>query len=157
MDFFSKLGKKASETYQITKEKATTITEELKIKGKINDAKERIEELYLEIGKKVFEEINAGNDVIREEINQKVEEINRKKEEIEKANAEILALKKLKKCISCGAEMDINNGFCSNCGKRQSVPQEKIEVKEESNVEAKEVEVIEVKDIENVEEKKETE
>ena len=36
MDFFSKLGKKASKTYQITKEKAVNLSEELKLKGKIN-------------------------------------------------------------------------------------------------------------------------
>ena len=37
MDFFSKLGKKASETYQATKEKAVNLSEELKLKSKISD------------------------------------------------------------------------------------------------------------------------
>ena len=32
MDFFDKLSKKASETYQVTKEKASNLSEELKIK-----------------------------------------------------------------------------------------------------------------------------
>ena len=44
MNFLSKLGKKASETYQVTKEKATNLSEELKLKGKINDLKDKIEE-----------------------------------------------------------------------------------------------------------------
>ena len=34
MDFFNKLGKTASKTYQATKEKATNLSEELKIKSK---------------------------------------------------------------------------------------------------------------------------
>ena len=38
MDFFNKLGKKASETYQVTKEKTVKFSEEMKLKGKINDA-----------------------------------------------------------------------------------------------------------------------
>lgn len=45
MDFFNKLGKKASETYQATKEKATTISEELKLRGKISDLKSKIEDI----------------------------------------------------------------------------------------------------------------
>ena len=35
MDFFNKLGKKATETYQITKEKTSKISEELKLRNKI--------------------------------------------------------------------------------------------------------------------------
>jgi len=46
MDFLNKLGKKASETYQATKEKATTLSEELKLKGKISDLKEKIQKVY---------------------------------------------------------------------------------------------------------------
>ena len=157
MDFFSKLGKKASETYQVTKENVSNLTEELKIKGKINESKDKIEGLYLEIGKKVYQEIKENRDVVREEIADKIEEITTLKEKIEKAELEILALKKLKKCINCGEAIDINDGFCSNCGKRQSIPQQKVEIQEEENIEAKEAEVVEVKDIENVEQKKEEE
>ena len=63
MDFFNKLGKKASETYQATKEKATTISEELKLRGKISDLKSKIEDIYTEIGKIVYDEMKAQNDV----------------------------------------------------------------------------------------------
>lgn len=150
MDFFSKLGKKASETYQITKEKATTLTEELKIKGQINDCKDKIEDLYKEIGKKVYEEMKINNDVAQELILEKVEEIKKLEDKIEKAQSEILSLKKLKKCINCGAEIDEKDGFCSNCGKRQIIKQEEnIEIHEENTVEAKEAEVIEVNNVEN--------
>lgn len=151
MDFFSKLGKKASETYQITKEKAATLTEELKLKGQINDAKDKIEDLYKEIGQKVFEEIKAGNDVVREEISEKIEEISKLQEKIEKTQVEILALKKLKKCASCGAELELDSEFCSKCGLKQEKPEkqeENVEIQEESNPNAQEAEVVEVKDVE---------
>lgn len=148
MDFLSKIGKKANETYKFTKEKASNISEELKIRGKISDLKEKVEKLYKEIGEKVFKEVTSGNDVSKEEITEKCEEIARLKEDIEKAEIEILALKKIKKCSECGADLDINAEFCSKCGKKQ--PQvEKVEVKsEETDRAVKEAEVIEVKDSE---------
>ncbi len=148
MDFFSKLGKKASQTYQITKEKATTLTEELKIKGKISEAKDKIEDLYKEIGKKVFEEVKNGRDVIREEISEKTDQIMKLQEQIEKSEIEILALKKIKKCENCGTELELKAEFCSKCGKQQTkIETENIHISEE-NHEAQEAEVIEVKDIE---------
>ena len=60
MDFFSKLGKKASKTYQATKEKAVNLSEELKIKGKISEIKDKINDIYTEIGKTVYNEIKEA-------------------------------------------------------------------------------------------------
>ena len=154
MDFFSKLGKKASKTYQITKEKATTLSEELKLKGKISESKDKIEDLYKKIGEKVFEEMTAGKDVVKEEILDKIEEIAILKDNIEKLNIEILALKKLKKCDNCGLELELDAEFCSKCGKHQEKP-EKVEIHEEPKNDAQEAEVVEVKDVENVQESQE--
>ena len=149
MDFFSKLGKKATETYQITKEKAAKVSEELKLKGKISDNKDKIEDLYKEIGEKVYKEIKNDRDVSREEIQSKVDEISSLKADIEKLETEILALKKIKKCDGCGIELEIDAEFCSKCGKKQEKP-ENIEIKEENEqINAEEAEVIEVNDTQN--------
>ena len=51
MDFFNKLGKKTTEAYQTAKEKTTKLSEELKLKGKISDCKEKIDNEYKAIGK----------------------------------------------------------------------------------------------------------
>ena len=150
MDFFSKLGKKATETYQITKEKATIISEELKLKGKISGAKEDIEDLYKEIGKKVFEEVKSGKDVIKEEIIDKIEKISELEDKIKKLECQILALKKIKKCNECGMELELDAEFCSKCGKKQEKT-EQVEIHEEVSQDAKEADVIEVSDIENSE------
>lgn len=144
MDFLNKLGKKASETYQATKEKATTISEELKLKGKISDLKSKIQKDYTEIGEIVYKEIKAGKDVEKEEITAKCEEISRANDEISKLETEILAVKKIKKCSNCGAELEIDAEFCSKCGKEQPKI-EKVEIVEEAS--AKDAEVIEVKDV----------
>lgn len=147
MDFFNKLGKKASETYQVTKEKASNLSEELKIRGKISELKEKISKNYSEIGEIVYNEVKDGKDVSRDTIVEKCEEISRKKDEIAKLENQILSIKKVKKCVECGFELNIDDEFCSKCGKAQPKI-EKVEVKQEP-VNAKEAEVVEVNDIEN--------
>lgn len=147
MNFFDKLGKKASKTYQVTKEKAVNLSEELKLKSKISDIKEKIDNLYNEIGKTVYNEMKDGKDVSKEEVASKCEEISNLNDEIQKIESEILALKKVRKCVNCGEELELQDLFCSKCGAKQ--PElEKVEVKEEPTTEAKEAEVIEVNDVE---------
>lgn len=145
MDFFNKLGKKASETYQATKEKASNISDELKLRGKISEEKEKIEKLYKEIGEIVYNEIKDGKDASRDTIVPKCDEISKVKDQISKLEAEILAVKKIKKCTSCGTELDINAEFCSKCGKEQPKA-EKVEIKEDIP-QAENAEVVEVSDL----------
>ena len=137
MDFLNKLGKKASEAYHATKEKASDISEEIKLKSKVNSLEEKV----------VYQEVKAGKDVSKDEITIKCEEISRKKDEIAKLKAEILAVKKIKKCESCGVELDITAEFCSKCGKEQPKI-EKVEIKENVEATTKEAEVIEVNNVE---------
>lgn len=157
MDFFNKLGKKANEAYKVTKEKATEaykvtkekasdISEEIKLKSKINSLEEKNYEIYAEIGEIVYNEVKDGKDVSKEEVTSKCEEISRNKDEIEKLKTDLLAVKKIKKCANCGEELDIDVDFCSKCGKEQPKI-EKVEIKEEPET-AKEAEVVEVKDAE---------
>lgn len=147
MDFFNKLGKKASQTYQATKEKATNLSDELKLRGKISEKKEKMEKLYKEIGEIVFNEVKDGKDASRDVILPKCDEISKIKDEISKLEAEILAVKKIKKCTNCGTEIDINAEFCSKCGKEQPKV-EKVEIKEEPT-QVENAEVVDVTDVNN--------
>lgn len=158
MDFFNKLGKKANEAYKVTKEKATEaykvtkekasdISEEIKLKSKINSLEEKNYEMYAEIGEIVYNEVKDGKDVSKDEVTAKCEEISRNKDEIEKLKTDLLAIKKIKKCANCGEELDITVEFCSKCGKEQPKI-EKIEIKEEPQAEVKEAEVVEVNNVE---------
>ena len=143
MDFFSKLSKKASETYQATKEKAVSLSEELKLKSKISDLKDKIEKIYNEIGKTVYNEVKDGRDVSKEEILEKCEEISRYKDDIEKLQTEILTLKKVVKCSNCGEDLDLGDSFCYKCGSKQ--PEiEKVEIKKEDEQDVKNAEVVEI-------------
>ena len=150
MDFFDKLSKKASETYKLTKEKTSQISGELKLRNKMNNSKDRIDELYSEIGKIVYEAHKKNEELSKDDIRPKCEEIAREEEEIEKAEIEILALKKIKKCVNCGAELDEKDEFCSKCGKEQPKEEKiEVEVKESASEGAKEAEVTEVKNVES--------
>lgn len=139
MGFFNDLGKKASEAYNVTKEKTTKLSGELKLKGKISDYKNKIEDIEFEIGKIVYAEFKSGtkgqND---EEIQAKCEEIVGLENDIKKAEEDILALKDIKKCVSCGAEISKDMEFCSKCGTKQPEIEKVEEVVEESVEEEKE-------------------
>lgn len=155
MDFFNKLSKKTNEVYQGAKEKTVKLSEEIKLRNKIGDLKDKVEKEYLEIGKAVYEKMKVGEDASKEEITPKCEEISRLKDEIEKVESDILALKNIKKCASCGAELDVNAEFCSKCGTAQpKVEKVEVEVAEEP-ADVEETEVTEVKDAEAEEENKE--
>ena len=154
MDFFNKLTQKTSEVYQGAKEKTVKLSEEIKLKNKISDLKSKIDDKYLEIGKAVYASMQKGEDASKEEIAPKCEEITKFNEEIEKVQADILALKNIKKCVKCGVELDSAAEFCSKCGTAQpKVEEVKVEVAEEPE-KAEEAEVTEVKDVE-AEDKKE--
>ena len=60
MEFFEKIGKKASETYKSAAEKTSKVASETKLKMKIGDCNSQIKDLYKEIGKKVYEKIEVN-------------------------------------------------------------------------------------------------
>ena len=79
----------------------------------------------------------------------KLDEIAKKEDEISKAETEILTLKKIKKCINCGAELNCKDEFCSKCGTKQpEIKTEEVKVENEASEEAKETEVTEVVTVE---------
>ena len=145
MNFFNKLGKKASETYQLTKEKTSKISEELKLRNKINENKNNIEEIYNEIGKCVYNEFKTGEKC--DKMTEKCEQITALEEENCRIEDKILGIKNIKKCINCNSEITKDSEFCSKCGTKQPV-EEKIEIKEKPTQEAKDAEVVEIKDSE---------
>ena len=149
MNFFDKLGRKANETYKVAKEKTVSLTEELKIKGKINEINDKIESIYAEIGKFVYTELKDGRDASRDVVTEKCNEISTLNDELEKLRTDLLALKNIKKCVKCNAEMDLKSEFCSNCGEKQPKIEPKVEVKNEEPADAQDANVIEVNDVEN--------
>ena len=128
MGFFNDLGKKTSET-------TSKITKEAKLKMKISENKNKIKDLYEEIGKNIYEDFTKAEKTNAEAIEEKCKSIDELNKEIENANKEILVLNHKKICEKCNAEMEDTALFCPKCGEKQNIEKNDSE-------EAKEVEVL---------------
>lgn len=130
MEFFDKLTKKASETYKEAAEKTSKFAKEAKLKFKINDNKSKIEDIYTEIGKKVYQKHVAEQEInIKQELEDECTRIDVLSAEIETYFNEILELSDLKQCTNCHEKIEKNSKFCPECGVEQPV-EEKEEVLE---------------------------
>ena len=120
MDFLNKLSNVASETYKYTAEKTGKIAKEAKLKMKINENKSKIEDLYEEIGKIVYQKhVREENINIKEDIQDYCSSIDKLSSEIEDYRMQILNLKERKQCKNCFSEIDIDVKYCPNCGYEQ--------------------------------------
>lgn len=127
MGFFDNLGKKASAAYDATAEKTSKIAKEAKLRMKMNENKSEINNIYKEIGKKVYEKHVANENIdIKTELEEECTKIDVLSAEIETCLKSILELKEKKQCEQCHTEIDLDATFCPKCGAKQP----EIEVKE---------------------------
>ena len=123
MEFFDKLGKKASEAYKITADKTGKIAKETKLKLKMSGLRTQVDDLYEEIGKKVYEEHLREDEEVKGNIKEKLEQLCIKidvlSDEIEDLLSQCLELRDKKQCKNCYVEMDKEYKYCPNCGAKQ--------------------------------------
>ena len=149
MDILEKIGSFASETYKYTTEKTSKFAKETKTKLEINDFKSQIDDLYSEIGKKIYEQhIREEKTDIEEEIQAICKQIDELTDKIEKAKEDVLNLKDKKQCPNCYSEIKKDANYCPNCGAEQ----ERIEEENDEEVIKENPENIDVSQ-ENKEEK----
>ncbi len=128
MGFFDNLSKKATETYKSTTDKTSKMAKEMKLKSYIGENKNKIQGIYTEIGRKVYEKHQEGNIAeIEEAIKPELEQIAVVTKKIENMNNEIRALNNLKLCEKCAAEIAIDARFCPSCGTPQQTEESKQE------------------------------
>ena len=114
MSFFNDLGKKTSET-------TAKIATEAKLKIEIAENKEKIKDLYIELGRKIYENhVREENLNIHEFINDDCSKIDEISKEIENARKTILVLNNKKMCKKCYAEIETDYMFCPQCGEKQT-------------------------------------
>lgn len=131
MDFLDKIGKKASEAYKMTADKTGKIAKETKLKLKISEIRTQINDLYEEIGKKVYEEHIREDGETKEDIREDLENLCVKidvlSDEIEDLLMQCLELRDKKQCKNCYVEIEKEYKYCPNCGAKQDGEEEKEE------------------------------
>ncbi len=129
MEFFEKLSKKASETYKTAAEKTNKIASDTKLKIKISENKSRIDDLYTQIGQKIYQKyvVNTNLD-IEDDIKEDLEKIKQLTDEIEEYEIQRLELSDMKQCINCKNTIEKSAKFCPNCGVEQPVEEIQVEV-----------------------------
>ncbi len=166
MEFFDKLGKKASEAYKVTADKTGKIAKETKLKFKIGELKTQINDIYEEIGKKVYEKHIREEDIcIKKDLEEQCTKIDVLSDEIDSLLKECLTLKDKKQCPNCYKEIEKEDKFCPNCGEEQTQDSakevevleklENTEVEEDNSVEKQIVKEELQQDIENKKDKQE--
>lgn len=133
MEFFDKIGKKASEAYKVTADKTGKIAKETKLKFRIGELKTQINDVYEEIGKKVYEKHIREEEIgIKKDLEEQCTKIDVLSDEIDSLLKECLELKDKKQCKNCYKEIEKNDKFCSNCGAKQTdEPAKEVEILEE--------------------------
>ena len=121
MEFFDKLGKKASEAAKITADKTGKLAKETKLKFKMGELRTQINNIYGEIGKKVYEKHVREEDIcIKKDLEEQCTKIDVLSDEIDSLLKECLELKDKKQCKNCYKEIEKDVRFCPNCGEKQT-------------------------------------
>ena len=143
MSFFNELSKKTTET-------TAKIATEAKLKIEIAENKEKIKDLYVELGRKIYENhIREEKLNIHEFISEDCSKIDEISKQIENARKEILVLNNKKMCKKCYAEIETDYIFCPQCGEKQTEEktvlqdaEEKLETANISSKNEKEAEIV---------------
>lgn len=147
MEFFDKLGKKASEAYKVTADKTGKLAKEAKLRMKMGELKSEINNIYEEIGKKVYENhVKEEKNDISNELEEQCTKIDCLSDEIDSILKQCLELKDKKQCTNCYTEIEKDVKFCPHCGAKQE------EIKEETIKEAEVIEKTENEEKSNLEE-----
>ena len=113
MAFFDDLGKMITQTGQDAVNKTKEVAEVAKLNNNINSAKNKIDDLYKQIGQ-AFAERNA--DTTEEPYAGLLAQIAEQKKLISDKREEIGAVKGFRSCPNCGAKVADGVAFCGKCG-----------------------------------------
>ena len=124
MEFFNKLGQKASEAYKATADKTGKVAKEAKLRMKIGELKSKINDVYKEIGECVYQKhVRKEKYDVSKGLEEKCIRIDVMSDEIDSYLKQCLELK--------------DKNYCPNCGKKQKIePAKEVEViekEEETN------------------------
>ena len=120
MEFFNKISEKASTAYKVTAAKTGKLAKEAKLKLKMSNLKSQINDIYLDIGAKIYEKHLSKEDInIKNDLEEECTKIDILTNQIEEILNECLELNNKKQCLKCFAKIDKDCKFCPECGTKQ--------------------------------------
>ncbi len=121
MEFFQKLGNVANKTCKYTTQQTNRLATITKLKWKMNEYKTKIEDLYEELGKIVYENnVREEMNDYQERLNEHCKQIDELATKIETCRRKILKLNNKKQCPNCYTEIYSVFNYCPNCGESQN-------------------------------------
>lgn len=133
-DIFKKIGDTLTETGKTVGEKTKQVGNTAKLNAKIISSEHSVSENYTIIGKYYYDNYKNNPD---EEIAETVNAVTASLETIAQLKNEILAIKGLVKCQSCGNACPFEDSFCGKCGAALVKPEPaEEEVEETEEIEA---------------------
>lgn len=115
MAFLDDFGKKISQASQSTLQKTREMADVAKLNMQITDEEKRINDTYLEIGKKYVELHAADSEEAMSGMVQAIADSNKK---IQDLKSQIQIIKGVVRCENCGAEVAKESAFCPSCGNK---------------------------------------
>jgi len=115
MAFLENLGKRVGEAAQAAAKKSSELVEITKLNVSINSEEDKIQKLYTQIGKTIFEKFKSEGS-IDPDVSESCQAIIGHEQNIKALKEKIAEIKGLKACINCGTEMEKNQIYCSKCG-----------------------------------------
>ena len=120
MAFLENLGKKVGEAAQAAAKKSGELVEITKLNVNIGSEEDKIQKLYTQVGKSIFEKYTATG-AADPDVQENCEAIKVHEQNIKTLKEKIMEVKNVKSCISCGTDMERAQIFCSKCGTRNEV------------------------------------
>lgn len=120
MAFLENLGKKVGEAAQAAAKKSSELVEITKLNVNIGSEEDKIQKIYTQIGKAVYEKYSATG-VVDTDVTESCEAIKVHEQNIKALKEKIMEVKSVKQCVSCGTEMDRAQLFCSKCGTKNEI------------------------------------
>ena len=112
---FDEISKKVKKFSKNTVEEVQKMNEVRILNGKISDAKKQVNQLYLEMGKKLYEQYKEAP---FEGFETEIRTITEKKELIGQIKEQVRTVKGVVLCPCCNTEVPKGERFCSNCGNK---------------------------------------
>lgn len=121
-DFFGALGKKISKATQSAVDKTSSLVETTRINSQISGEQKEIDKILQEIGRVVFNKVNAGELSPGEEESALIEKIHGHEDKIREFRQNLASVKGMKICPECEELIALDVAFCPKCGAPTPVP-----------------------------------